>query len=115
MEEAKHHLNTAIFYIFGTQLPTVTINIPLDNRVQTLDIDIPNENPESYGISTIYKGKTMKNKPLSVGVVTAIGIGIGTGIGVALGNMVLGIGIGAAAGALIGSVVSAALSRSTNG
>lgn len=29
----------AIAYIIGTQLPTITINIPLNNRLQTLNID----------------------------------------------------------------------------
>lgn len=30
-------------YILGVQLPTVTINIPLNNKLQTLDVDIMNE------------------------------------------------------------------------
>jgi uncharacterized membrane protein len=30
-------------YIFGVQLPTGTINIPLNNKLQTLDVDIMNE------------------------------------------------------------------------
>jgi uncharacterized membrane protein len=29
----------AVIYLVGVQLPTVTINIPLNNRIQTLDID----------------------------------------------------------------------------
>ena len=29
----------AIAYLFGVQLPTVTINIPLNNKLQTLDVD----------------------------------------------------------------------------
>ena len=29
----------ALFYLLGVQLPTVTINIPLNNTVQALDID----------------------------------------------------------------------------
>ncbi|MBV7336675.1 DUF1772 domain-containing protein [Chloroflexi bacterium TSY] len=33
----------AIFYIFGMQLPTVTINIPLNNRVQTLNFETLDE------------------------------------------------------------------------
>lgn len=31
---------TALIYILGVQLPTITINIPLNNKLQTLDIDI---------------------------------------------------------------------------
>ena len=30
-------------YILGVQLPTVTINIPLNNKLQTLDVDAMNE------------------------------------------------------------------------
>ena len=29
----------AVAYLFGVQLPTVTINIPLNNKLQTLDVD----------------------------------------------------------------------------
>ena len=29
----------ALIYILGVQLPTITINIPLNNRLQTLDLD----------------------------------------------------------------------------
>jgi len=34
---------TALAYLLGVQLPTVTINIPLNNKLQTLDIDAMNE------------------------------------------------------------------------
>ncbi len=37
----------AITYIIGVQLPTATINIPLNNRVQTLDIDTLNETTQA--------------------------------------------------------------------
>ena len=33
----------ALAYILGVQLPTVTINIPLNNKLQTLDVDAMNE------------------------------------------------------------------------
>ena len=33
----------ALAYILGVQLPTVTINIPLNNRLQMLDVDAMNE------------------------------------------------------------------------
>ena len=33
----------AIFFIIGVQLPTLTINIPLNNRVQSLRLDILDE------------------------------------------------------------------------
>jgi uncharacterized membrane protein len=33
----------ALAYFFGVQLPTVTINIPLNNKLQTLDVDVMNE------------------------------------------------------------------------
>jgi uncharacterized membrane protein len=33
----------ALFYLLGVQLPTVTINIPLNNTVQALDIDAMDE------------------------------------------------------------------------
>ncbi len=33
----------ALAYFFGVQLPTVTINIPLNNKLQTLDVDVINE------------------------------------------------------------------------
>ena len=33
----------AVAYLFGAQLPTVAINVPLNNRVQTLDIDTMDE------------------------------------------------------------------------
>ena len=33
----------ALAYILGVQLPTITINIPLNNKLQTLDVDDMNE------------------------------------------------------------------------
>ncbi len=33
----------ALTYLLGVQLPTVTINIPLNNKLQTLDVDTMNE------------------------------------------------------------------------
>lgn len=33
----------ALAYLFGVQLPTVTINIPLNNKLHTLDVDAMNE------------------------------------------------------------------------
>ena len=33
----------ALAYILGVQLPTITINIPLNNKLQTLDVDAINE------------------------------------------------------------------------
>ena len=33
----------ALTYLLGVQLPTVTINIPLNNKLQTLDVDAMNE------------------------------------------------------------------------
>ena len=33
----------ALAYILGVQLPTVTINIPLNNKLQTLDVDAMTE------------------------------------------------------------------------
>ena len=32
-------VGTTIIFLFGVQLPTITINVPLNNRVQTLAID----------------------------------------------------------------------------
>lgn len=32
-------LTAAALYMFGVQLPTVTINVPLNNKLQTLDVD----------------------------------------------------------------------------
>ena len=33
----------ALAYLLGVQLPTVTINVPLNNQLQTLDVDAMNE------------------------------------------------------------------------
>lgn len=33
----------ALAYILGVQLPTVTVNIPLNNKLQTMDVDAVNE------------------------------------------------------------------------
>ncbi len=33
----------AVAYLLGVQLPTITINIPLNNKLQTLDVDHMNE------------------------------------------------------------------------
>lgn len=38
-----HIIFAAITYLFGVQLPTITINIPLNNKLQTMDVDIMNE------------------------------------------------------------------------
>ena len=32
-------ISAALIYILGVQLPTITINIPLNNKIQTLDVD----------------------------------------------------------------------------
>ena len=34
---------TTLVYLFGIQLPTITINIPLNNKLQTLDVNAMNE------------------------------------------------------------------------
>lgn len=36
-------ISTTLAYILGVQLPTATINIPLNNKLQTLDVDAMNE------------------------------------------------------------------------
>ncbi len=36
----------ALLYLLGVQLPTVTINIPLNNKLQTLDVDAMSENAQ---------------------------------------------------------------------
>ncbi|MEO1523910.1 MAG: DUF1772 domain-containing protein [Planctomycetota bacterium] len=33
-------------YLFAVQLPTVTINIPLNNKLQTLDVEVMNESDQ---------------------------------------------------------------------
>lgn len=33
----------ALIYILGVQLPTITINIPLNNKIQTLDVNAVDE------------------------------------------------------------------------
>jgi uncharacterized membrane protein len=33
----------ALAYVLGVQLPTITINIPLNNKLQTLNVDAMNE------------------------------------------------------------------------
>ena len=33
----------ALVYILGVQLPTIAINVPLNNKLQTLDVDAANE------------------------------------------------------------------------
>lgn len=35
--------SAALIYILGVQLPTITINIPLNNKLQTLDVDAMSE------------------------------------------------------------------------
>ncbi len=37
----------ALAYLLGVQLPTVTINIPLNNKLQTLDVDDMNETTQN--------------------------------------------------------------------
>jgi uncharacterized membrane protein len=34
---------TVFAYILGVQLPTITINVPLNNKLQALDVDAMNE------------------------------------------------------------------------
>jgi uncharacterized membrane protein len=36
-------VSAALAYILGVQLPTITINIPLNNKLQTLDVDAMSE------------------------------------------------------------------------
>ncbi len=37
----------ALVYLLGVQLPTFTINVPLNNKLQTLDVDAMNETTHS--------------------------------------------------------------------
>ena len=37
----------ALAYLLGVQLPTVTINVPLNNQLQTLDVDAMNETSQN--------------------------------------------------------------------
>lgn len=37
----------ALVYILGVQLPTATINIPLNNKLQTLDVDAMNDTTQN--------------------------------------------------------------------
>ena len=36
-------ISATLVYLFGVQLPTVAINVPLNNKLQTLDVDGMNE------------------------------------------------------------------------
>ncbi len=36
-------ISAAIAYIFGVQLPTIAVNVPLNNKLQTLDVDAMDE------------------------------------------------------------------------
>ena len=36
-------ISAALIYVFGVQVPTITINIPLNNELQILDVDTMNE------------------------------------------------------------------------
>ncbi len=45
LDEAQGSLMivAALVYLLGVQLPTIAINVPLNNRLQTLDVDVVNE------------------------------------------------------------------------
>lgn len=36
-------VTTVLIYLLGVQLPTITINVPLNNQLQSLDVDTMNE------------------------------------------------------------------------
>jgi uncharacterized membrane protein len=36
-------ISAVLIYVFGVQAPTISINIPLNNKLQTLDVDTINE------------------------------------------------------------------------
>ena len=36
----------AVIYLLGVQLPTITINVPLNNKLQTLDVEVINESEQ---------------------------------------------------------------------
>ncbi len=36
-------ISAALVYILGVQLPTIIVNIPLNNKLQALDVDVMNE------------------------------------------------------------------------
>jgi uncharacterized membrane protein len=40
-------ISATLAYILGVQLPTVTINVPLNNQLQTLDVDAMNETSQN--------------------------------------------------------------------
>ncbi|KPK01729.1 MAG: hypothetical protein AMJ56_21820 [Anaerolineae bacterium SG8_19] len=40
-------ISATLAYVLGVQLPTVTINVPLNNQLQTLDVDAMNETSQN--------------------------------------------------------------------
>ena len=40
-------ISATLIYLLGVQLPTITINIPLNNELQTLDVDVMDETSNS--------------------------------------------------------------------
>lgn len=45
-------VSAVFFYLFGVQLPTATINVPLNNRLQNFDIKISNETEQQAARET---------------------------------------------------------------
>ena len=41
-------ITATVVYLFGVQLPTIVINIPMNNRVQTLDLDTLDEDSHEH-------------------------------------------------------------------
>ncbi len=48
----------ALAYLLGVQLPTVTINIPLNNKLQTLDVDAMNKTAQDAPVKTLNRDGT---------------------------------------------------------
>ena len=48
-----------VMYLFGVHLPTITINIPLNNRLQSLDLDATTES-ESDEIAELFESRWLR-------------------------------------------------------
>ena len=47
----------ALVYIFGVQLPTFKINVPLNNRLQSLDAEAMDEEALGYSVGSVVRDK----------------------------------------------------------
>ena len=64
---------TCLIYFLGVHLPTITINIPLNNRLQSLDIDAASD-PELQQVADLFETRWVRWNRIRTVVATVVSL-----------------------------------------